>query len=172
MRFFIEYFTIVIYGIISIIKRILSFCLKIWSYISTTDRVLLISTFISVPFLVGGWRSYYITFSEEYSYFHKISTDDLLIFLFLKIIIFLSIFWLSFFNKYKVSIKIIQYISVLGLVFIFLLNYMFPEKITPSKETNFTWQFYHYGVMLVFILISSFLGAKPRKHGGSLSPDW
>ena len=171
MNFLKLYALVLFTGIIAIIKRVLSGVLKSWQTISMSDKVLLLLMGVSIPFIVTGWRGYRINFSQEYSYFHRVITDDLVVFLSLKCFIFVTVVTLNFLNHYRIISRIIRYLSTMGLVLIYLLNYFSPDRITPNQEAAFTWQFYQYGLTLIFILISSFLGTIiPRKHEGSLSP--
>ena len=152
-----EYFRIIISGTFLIIKKVLIRLLDFWRLVSFADKLLFVTLVVSGLFLIGGWRSYHIAFSDEYTYFHKIATDDLVIFVSFKGLVFLSVFLINFFDAYRWGC-FLRVLGMLALFVIYGLNYLYPERISPNKETQFTWQFHLYGISLLVIFINGLLG--------------
>ena len=152
-----EYFRIIIFGTFLIIKKVLIRLLNFWRLISFADRFLLVTLVVSGLFLIGGWRSYHIVFSHEYTYFHRIATDDLVLFVSFKGLVVLSVLLINFFDAYKWGC-FLRVLGTLALLVIYGLNYFYPERISLNKETQFTWQFYLYGLSLLVIFIIGLLG--------------
>ncbi len=157
LSFLKNYIHIILFGIYTIVKRFVVYSLQLWWQISIRDRFLFLFLLVSGLFLVVGWRSYYIVFDAEYTYFHKVTTDDLVLFLILKGLLVLSILLINFFFKYQLGV-FIRIVSIVSLCILYIVTYMHPERITPNPETKFTWQFYSYGLLLFFVMISGFLG--------------
>ena len=157
LSFLKNYLYTIIFGIFTIVKRFFIYSLQLWGQISIRDRFLFIFLLASSLFLAGGWRSYHIIFNADYIYSHTITTDDLVSFAILKGLLVLSILLMNFFCKYRLGV-FIRFVSITGLFILYVITYMYPERITPNPETKFTWQFYSYGVLLIFVMISGFLG--------------
>ncbi len=156
LQSFKAYVNIIIVGVFIVMKKVLVAYLQIWNSAFKIDRFLFIFLLISSFFLIGGWRSYHIIFNSEYTYFHKITTNDLLLFIALKSILFISFLFINIFNMKKLGF-FLQLTSIACLLFLYIVSYLYPERITYSKDTQFTWQFYFYGFSLICIVVSSFL---------------
>lgn len=155
LKFIFNYFRILLTGYFHIYKLVF---LKIAGYLrvfSLLEIIYYLFVISSLVFSSLGWRGYEIAIYEDTSY-HTISNDDFLFFLFGTILMSLPAFFKVFSITRKGTIAAVLNLSglLLNTVF-FILNFIFPSRISSTPIASFTIWFYLYGLNLIILWVLS-----------------
>ena len=161
--FLIDLVKLCVLGVIRLVKWAIQLLQKAYKKLATVDKLFLLFWGSAMLFLIQEWRSYSIRLAENYTVSrHKIYSDDFLVF-----VIFMGLamlLWSSRFTPDSQEEKPIKSLNRLSLLFIIAsivlygLTLIFPERVAPTDEASFTWQFYAFGVSLVGCLITGYRG--------------
>ncbi len=154
----LKLFNIIVTGIYKILKDILKWALSYWNNLPFAEKFFTLNLIILAFFLSQGWRAYEISFATEYTYYHKIYTDDFfLFFIFIILAVSTTFFWRLDVHSNKL-IVFFRIFSLGGIFLLWVMNLLLPERIASTPEADFTYQFYIFGIFAFFGLISGFLG--------------
>lgn len=130
--------------------------------LNIAERVFLLLLAVSGLLLAGGWLGYTISFQAETPVYHTIMTDDFLWYFifhglaFLPVIIEL-LYPVCSSSEFRLAFGL-RIAGLGGISILYLLTIADPQRISPTTEGAFTWNFYAFGLMNLAIWASGIRG--------------
>jgi len=168
MKFFTEFVKLLGFGFYSMLKYFFKLLRKLLNKLNICERIYVLTSLMLGVFLLNSWQSYDIKFSEGQTFHHKIYTDDFLI-----MIIFLALSLIPVLIKMisekfedfensltKNTMLITRIIGLLVVSVIYMLNILFPERMSLAQQASYNWAFYGFGILLIPYWIIGLLGIK------------
>ncbi len=157
-------------GISRMVKKLYGEFLRKYNRQNIWERVFLWMPFLLWFLLMQPWRGFHVNV-RDFSDYHGLYTNDLLILFFFIGVLFASgVYRLMVENSDKKMNQIQMGIRVLfsGLIFLFfILNLIFPSRVAPTQDATFTVWFFFFGGFTIVTLLCAVLGIKTIPRTGA-----